>query len=567
MNFMSDTGTLTPLTNQREYSEVEEIILTHFFTNLDKNIYAATHNMPSPLWAFFVGQYSRTHLSMRDRFLAIFDDMKTRHEKGQISRDNYITKEEMAEAIKRSGEVKLSFFLKRAETFLEKWGIDFGHASLKDADYVRFAIEGISQLATNPLEMPDPSLGAYQEKSTRYIPFGKKSVIIPPVLLHSPLGELVKENNNGLMESYEKWLEPVRQFLREEVFDKKQFNNDAVFNRTVNAKAFDILRYLLPQGLATSLGSTWPTRIAESHISFLMSHPLEEIRMIGNVLKKEGTKITSGLLKHVGESAYFRDTLVDTDSLASDFLFDAKGFHYYIGDKNTPRVKLLRHTENLENILLASILFDHSDRPIDFEEVYERAKQLNDSERDNILETYVGKRGPHDLMMRALTIGSFTFQFIMDNGAWRDVKRHRVGTHLKPKITAEIGYAYPEFLEDARTLRPFKEEFDSLMVQTSEVYRRVKEEFPHEAPYIPAMAHYGASIYEFSPRQAQYVVELRTPPQGHHSYRTLFQDVYKEIEGVIPRVARYIRVNFEDSTLGRRKAEETTEAKGETLEE
>ncbi|MBI2672672.1 hypothetical protein HYX19_00265 [Candidatus Woesearchaeota archaeon] len=62
---------LSPLTNQREYSEVEKIILDNFFTNTDKNIYALKPTLSFSLGALLVGQYSRSPLSMRDRFLHI----------------------------------------------------------------------------------------------------------------------------------------------------------------------------------------------------------------------------------------------------------------------------------------------------------------------------------------------------------------------------------------------------------------------------------------------------------------------------------------------------------------
>ena len=74
---MTETYTFAPLQNKRTYTENEKIVLLYFFTNTHKNIYCAKNTLSNQLWAFLVGQYSRSELSMRDRFLQLFDDSKT----------------------------------------------------------------------------------------------------------------------------------------------------------------------------------------------------------------------------------------------------------------------------------------------------------------------------------------------------------------------------------------------------------------------------------------------------------------------------------------------------------
>ncbi len=549
------TGTLSQLTNQRDYNEIEKIILDHFFTNTDKNIYALKPTLSFSLGAFLVGQYSRSPLSMRDRFLHIFEEMKKAAETGKINKDDYISQEDFANVLVKNKETLslMSYFESRANEFLKKHGIDFGHASLKDADMIRFAIEGVSQLSTNFIEMPDPELGSYQEKSTRYISFSKSDVVIPSKLIGSGHYQQIKQNNDALMESYERNSLVVKKFLKKEVYNEKDFCSKSAFESTVAAKTFDIMRYFLPQGLTTSLGAVWQTRIAESHISQMLAHPLEELRIIGEALKEEGIKISPGLLTHVSANKYFGETIVDMKEFTGNF---AGAIDFFIG--STKRVKLVDYTQNLEDKLLASMLYEFTDSG--FETILNKVKTLSNEERDKVFEKYLIKRGEYDLMMKALKIGSFTFEFLVDIGAWRDIKRQRVGTILRQDITADLGYDYPEFFR-AEELKPVKDEYDLLMLRTSTLFRKVKSEFPFEASYIPAMGHYMRCLYEFHPRQAQYVIELRTKDGGHASYRTLFQDVFREIEKVIPRLAKYINVGLNDSVLGRKSSEEKAAAK------
>jgi hypothetical protein len=115
------TGTLAPLQNKREYNENEKIVLEYFFTNTDKNVYCAKNTLSNQLWAFLVGQYSRSTLSMRDRFLQLFEDSKTALEKGIITSDEHMSLEDLANGIKNSKSFNLDFFESKASEFLKKW--------------------------------------------------------------------------------------------------------------------------------------------------------------------------------------------------------------------------------------------------------------------------------------------------------------------------------------------------------------------------------------------------------------------------------------------------------------
>lgn len=119
MEIYKQTGTLAPLVNKREYTEDETTVLEYFFTNVDKNVYCATDNMSSQLWAFLVGQYSRTELSMRDRFLNLFKDAQKAFETGKITEDEYISLEALAKDIRENEGVKTQYFNDKASDFLK----------------------------------------------------------------------------------------------------------------------------------------------------------------------------------------------------------------------------------------------------------------------------------------------------------------------------------------------------------------------------------------------------------------------------------------------------------------
>ncbi|NOZ44560.1 MAG: FAD-dependent thymidylate synthase [bacterium] len=158
---------------------------------------------------------------------------------------------------------------------------------------MRYAIEGISEVFTKIIESPFPALGSFQEKSTRYIAFGKEDLIYPEELKNSELYDEIKELDEALIETYQKYLPIVKKALQDnKIINKESFKSEKAFEKTLNAKAFDIVRYLLPSNVATSLGTGMSTRTLETHISYMLSHTLSEARTIGEAMLKEGLKLS-----------------------------------------------------------------------------------------------------------------------------------------------------------------------------------------------------------------------------------------------------------------------------------
>ena len=72
-------------------------------------------------------------------------------------------------------------------------------------------------------------------------------------------------------------------------------------------------------------------------------------------------------------------------------------------------------------------------------------------------------------------------------------------------------------------------------------------------------------IWQMDPIQLAYVAELRTTPAGHHSYRTICQDLFKRASPHLPILSKYIRVDLSSGEEGRKKQEEKTVEKLKAL--
>ncbi|MDD3302025.1 MAG: FAD-dependent thymidylate synthase [Candidatus Gracilibacteria bacterium] len=566
---MTNTGTFAPLLNKRDYNENEKIVLEYFFTNIDKNIYCAKNTLSYQLWAFLVGQYSRSDLSMRDRFLQLFQDNDKALEKGLISKEEHISLDDLAQDIKNSKSIKLDYFEQRSSDFLKKWGVDFGHNSLKDADRIRFAIEGVSQVFTKVIESPFPALGDFQEKSTRYLHFGKESLIIPQDLLDSNYASDIKQISNDLMETYLKSFPIVRKALEDnQIVKREEFTSDRSYENTLNAKIFDIVRYLLPSNVSTSLGASFSTRTLESHLTYMLSHPLLEVRTIAETMHTEALKLSPGLLKHVGVSEYELKKRQNLDRYTKELfrtIFEKEdNIEFFKGIDDKDRVDLVFEGD-LDNQICASLLFENSrSKGLSYNECLDIVLEMDKNEKEYIMKLALGDRGSHDRMPRALQHSSVMFEFLIDFGAYRDIQRHRASSQLWQGATAISGYDYPEYI-NLPGMEEFKDMYDDVMAKATLLANDIVKENTYLSEYACALGHLVRTTFEMNPGQLAYVIEQRTTPWGHHSYRRLFIEVYNQLKEIAPIYAKYIRVGKVEEESSRKIQEEKSEVKRQKL--
>ena len=123
--------------------------------------------------------------------------------------------------------------------------------------------------------------------------------------------------------------------------------------------------------------------------------------------------------------------------------------------------------------------------------------------------------GPHDAPIREFELIDYTFEFIMDYGAYREFKRHRMMSYLPQSLTVDHGYRMPQLFIDAG----LGERFDELMKEVATSYADISEVSPRAAQYLVTHAHYRRLVARCNLRECYHLFKLRTSDLAHFSIR------------------------------------------------
>ena len=162
---------------------------------------------------------------------------------------------------------------------------------------------------------------------------------------------------------------------------------------------------------------------------------------------------------------------------------------------------------------------------------------------------------------RAFERTHYRFDVLTDYGAFRDLQRHRLLTLEWQPLSTRHGYVEPAAIEQAGALA----EWRAVMDGSEALYERLMAEGLDEvAPYAVAMAYRVRFYMDMNAREALHLIELRTAPQGHPSYRRVCQQMHTAIADVAGHRAIAAAMKFADHSaveLERLQAERALERK------
>ena len=307
-------------------------------------------------------------------------------------------------------------------------------------------------------------------------------------------------------------------------FLKKKYPSESEIE--IKNRACDNLRYLLPTAALTNLGMTINARNLEWGITKLLTHPLKEMQEIGEEIKEAALKITPTLIKYTKFNEYLDETRESLEKESSKLSIKEI--------KNKQGVALVEYDADAENKLIVALLYSFSKYP--YEQIKEKVKSMAKEEKEKIIDEALKRMGKFDRPLRELEHIYFTFDVLMDYGAFRDVQRHRMCTQTNQEFTVEHGYSVPKEINE----EGFIEDFTACMEKAENAYKEIAKEFPKEAQYIIPLAYNKRLLMTMNLRELFHFIKLRSGKMGHISYRKIAWEMYDLIKEKFPLLAEYI---------------------------
>lgn len=414
----------------------------------------------------------------------------------------------------------------KSAQFHEKWVVGYGHASVAEHAVLHIAFENVSRLAIESIE--GNRLASYTEKSTRYQKWGPDDFTIPPELEDHPLrGEYV-ETIRLLFRTYLDSLEPVRRLIREQ-FPRRENESEEAWDRRIRSKYVDVCRFLLPAASLANVGMTANARVLENTIRKMLSHELAEVRQIGERVKEVALSETPTLVKYADAVSY----LVETAREIGQFdLAKLDGHH-------KEWCTLIDHDPKGEHKVLAAALYRFGE--MSYADALSCLDSIEEGEKRRLAESLLGRLGKYDTPLRELEYSTYTFDLVMDQGAYAEFKRHRMMTQTPQRLTTRLGYARPHLISEAG----FGSRYEAAMEAAAELFEKLYRESPAVAQYVVPNGFNRRVLAQFNLREAYAFCQLRSAANAHFSIRRVAQRIHEEMARVHPLLTKYMKLHEE----------------------
>jgi thymidylate synthase ThyX len=487
-----------------DYTPAEADTLRRYFTNLDGPVFALV-NLPEVVKGALFARYSRSAKSLRRLFLDEFvGDL-------DISGDH---------------SVDATIGLERAEELYEKVFFEYGDDSVAQLGGVHLACEQASNVLTKVLEWG--RLASYLEQSTRYISYdarigGRYRYFRDPAVLSSVFGTRYVGDLDRMFDTYGELVDKVTEHVRD-VTPRQPGDSDFIYRQATRAKALDATRGVLPAASASNVGIYGSGQAFEALLLRMRSHPLPEAQHYAELMLHELRKVIPSFLRRVdlaerggAWSEYLADTRSATAAWAERLFGTAVA-------EQADGVTLTDWDPDAEDKLVAAALYPHSH--LSEQQLLDRVKQLGTGDKVAILKAYVGERANrrHKPGRGFERIG-YRFDVLSDYGAFRDLQRHRMLTIEWQRLTPRHGYVRPDLIDACGGTGIF----DAAMERSAALHDDLAPVFPEQASYAVAMAYRVRYVMQFNAREAIHMIELRSGPQGHPSYRRVALEMHRLI--------------------------------------
>jgi len=436
-----------------------------------------------------------------------------------------------------------------AGKFWEQFYFEYGHASIADLGHVVVCFENISELAA--IHVEDERLWDGQAKSSRYQDFAKLGYHVPGEVGEADVAAF-RAAADGLFAAYRELLPPIEALLRSRNPRPAEMK-EAVYARSVAARAFDVVRYVLPLAVPTNVGEVASIRTLEKQIGHLLAAPYAEVRAVGEQLKAACEEppldvwgelvgsvagvavepLAPTLARHARPNEYWRKAYAALAQIAAEEL--------RLGEPASAPLVDLVPEHPLEIELAATLLYRASHYP--YRQILAAVSEWSEAKRREVVAAALADRGRDELLPELQGGYRLIFDVLMDVGGWRDMHRHRRCQQVRQAFTFAHGYDVPSLLTEAGVESVYRSAMDAAAAAAHRLE-------PAAAAYLLPFGHRVRCLFKMDYAEVEYVSRLRSGVKGHFSYRRVAWEMKQALAKRHPFLAEAIEATppwIEDS--------------------
>ena len=394
-----------------------------------------------------------------------------------------------------------------------------GHHSVAEHAVFNLDILGVSRLAMEELERF--RLCSYTEKSQRYITLDKDFVIpqeIKGTTLEGLFCDTLREQNQAYATLFEE--------LKKHTFQKHpQLASDPKKHNLLEGWAKEDARYLTALATESQVGQTINARNLELMLRRFASHPLDEVRRLGETIYKQIAEVAPSIVIFYHANEQDQKTYPELKNLASQIMPVAKGSEL---QKQPLDVELVEFTEGGDAIVAASLLHVSSSMP--YEQCLTITKKLPSQQLRKVYTTAWQNMQFYDSMLREFEYVNLTFNIILSAACFGQLKRHRMSTITAQKYDPALGVTIPSSIAEIG----MEKEFMRIIDKTNEAYTIIAKTCPLAAPYILTNAHRRRVLMRVNARELYHISRLREDSHAQWDIQNISKAMTKEAKRVMP---------------------------------
>jgi len=396
-----------------------------------------------------------------------------------------------------------------ADKFQGKYVIEYNHSSVAELAAIPVCFEGVSIVASKFLESFQRM--GYSEKSTRYQVFTRDSFVTPP---GAPA--TMKQFAARFYDAYERLYPRVLRRVAE-LTGKDPSDPKVLEDRTVKARAFDNVRYLLPAGTGTNLAAEGFLRDFRYMIQEARGHSNPEFRALGDAAHGAISAVCPVLVQK-SEADSFEPRIRSLGNMSPKFSIDRPSWYV---DLHKPQV--LPDPKVVQQAFVANVADRYGMSWSAF------CKHMEERGRRAVPKIFRSAR--------------ISFDVMMDYGAYRDLQRHRRCEQYSEPLTPNYGYLVPDDIAGTDMEPDYRRAMEQVQLYDDDAVVHDSDLMQYMVP----LGYLHRSVFDMDLQELYYLTELRTQPQGHISYRRVAYEMYRIGAEMLPDLMRWCRAVRPDS--------------------